>query len=134
MSRVAWESPALASFYWGGESVDDALDRLERERGDGGDLAAMAPSVAGDGPHTRRPRSRSARGARRGRPCDVYAEAGSSSFLLNLAETYAPLVASNGLLSAADVDAWLADQRRSAQDGTFFVACNYYACIAKAGE
>ena len=31
----------------------------------------------------------------------VYAEAGSSSFLLNLAETYAPLVASTGLLPAA---------------------------------
>jgi hypothetical protein len=28
--------------------VDDALDRLEREWGDGGDLAAMAPSLAGD--------------------------------------------------------------------------------------
>ena len=34
--------------YWGGETVDDALDRLEREWGDGGDLAAMAPSLAGD--------------------------------------------------------------------------------------
>ena len=34
--------------YWGGNTVDDALDRLEREWGDGGDLAAMAPSVAGD--------------------------------------------------------------------------------------
>jgi len=34
--------------YWGGATVDDALDRLEREWGDGGDLAAMAPSVAGD--------------------------------------------------------------------------------------
>ena len=60
----------------------------------------------------------------------VYAEAGSSSFLLNLAETYAPLVASTGLLPAPDVDAWLADQRRSAADGTFFAACNYYAYVA----
>jgi len=34
--------------YWGGKTVDDALDRLEREWGDGGDLAAMAPSLAGD--------------------------------------------------------------------------------------
>ena len=31
----------------------------------------------------------------------VYAEAGSSSFMLNLAETYAPLAASTGLLPAA---------------------------------
>jgi ubiquinone/menaquinone biosynthesis C-methylase UbiE len=60
----------------------------------------------------------------------VYAEAGSSSFLLNLAETYGPLAASNGLAPAAHVDAWLDDQRRSAEDGTFFGACNYYAYVA----
>ncbi len=63
----------------------------------------------------------------------VYAEAGSSTFLLNLAETYGPLAASAGLLPAADVDAWLADQRRSAKEGTFFAACNYYAYTASAG-
>ena len=61
----------------------------------------------------------------------VYAEAGSSSFLLNLAETYGPLAASTGLVPATDVDAWLADQRRSAEDGTFFAACNYYAYVAQ---
>jgi hypothetical protein len=60
----------------------------------------------------------------------VYAEAGSSSFMLNLAETYGPLAVSTGLVPAADVDAWLADQRRSAEDGTFFAACNYYADVA----
>jgi ubiquinone/menaquinone biosynthesis C-methylase UbiE len=62
----------------------------------------------------------------------VYAEAGSSGFMLNLAETYGPLAASTGLVPAADVDAWLADQRRAAQDGTFFAACNYYAYLANA--
>jgi ubiquinone/menaquinone biosynthesis C-methylase UbiE len=61
----------------------------------------------------------------------VYAEAGSSSFLLNLAETYGPLAASTGLVPAAHADAWLADQRRSAEDGTFFAACNYYAYVAR---
>jgi ubiquinone/menaquinone biosynthesis C-methylase UbiE len=61
----------------------------------------------------------------------VYAEAGSSNFLLNLAETYGPLTASTGLVPAADADAWLADQRRSAENGTFFAACNYYACVAQ---
>jgi ubiquinone/menaquinone biosynthesis C-methylase UbiE len=60
----------------------------------------------------------------------VYAEAGSSGFLLNLAETYGPLAASTGLVPAGQVDAWLADQRRSAEDGTFFAACNYYAYVA----
>ena len=62
----------------------------------------------------------------------VYAEAGSSTFMLNLAETYAPLTAASaGQLSAAHVDAWLADQRSSASDGTFFAACNYYAYVAR---
>jgi SAM-dependent methyltransferase len=61
----------------------------------------------------------------------VYAEAGSSTFMLGLAETYAPLVPSSGQLPAAHVDAWLADQRRSAADGTFFGACNYYAYVAR---
>ena len=61
----------------------------------------------------------------------VYAEAGSSTFMLNLAETYAPLTATTGQLPTADVDAWLADQRRSAANGTFFAACNYYAYIAE---
>ena len=60
----------------------------------------------------------------------VYAEAGASRFMLNLAETYGPLAASSGLVGAADVEAWLADQRRSAQDGTFFAACNYYTYVA----
>ena len=61
----------------------------------------------------------------------VYAEAGSSRFMLNLAETYGPLAASTGLLPAAQVETWLADQRRSAADGTFFGACNYYAYITR---
>ena len=60
----------------------------------------------------------------------VYAEAGTSSFLLNLAETYAPLAASSGLLPAAAVEAWLGDQRRAAEEGTFFAACNYYTYVA----
>ena len=60
----------------------------------------------------------------------VYAEAGSGRFLLGLAETYAPLVAATGALPAADVEAWLADQRHASQDGTFFAACNYYAYVA----
>ncbi|MEV0802702.1 methyltransferase domain-containing protein [Kribbella sp. NPDC050281] len=62
---------------------------------------------------------------------NVYAETGSSTFMLNLAETYAPLIAVQGLLPAAQVDEWLAHQRRSAADGTFFAACNYYAYLAR---
>ena len=41
------------------------------------------------------------------------------------------MAASTGLVPAADVDAWLADQRRAAEDGTFFAACNYYAYLAR---
>jgi hypothetical protein len=51
--------------------------------------------------------------------------------MLNLAETYGPLAASTGLVPAAEVDAWLADQRRSVEKGTFFAACNYYAYVAQ---
>ncbi|TCC65658.1 methyltransferase domain-containing protein [Kribbella pittospori] len=62
---------------------------------------------------------------------NVYAETGTSTFMLNLAETYAPLIAVQGLLPTARVDEWLAHQRRSAADGTFFAACNYYAYLAR---
>jgi pimeloyl-ACP methyl ester carboxylesterase len=46
-ARYDWRQSFIGR-YWGGDTVDAALDRLEREWGDGGDLAAMAPSVAGD--------------------------------------------------------------------------------------
>jgi hypothetical protein len=36
-----------------------------------------------------------------------------------------------GLLPAAKVAWWLADQRRSAEEGTFFGACHYYAYVAR---
>ena len=60
----------------------------------------------------------------------VYAEAGSSSFMLNLAETYAPL---GGLDRAHARRGRRGVARRPAslrQDGTFFAACNYYAYVA----
>ncbi len=46
-ARYDWRRSFIGR-YWGGETVDAALDRLEREWGDGGDLVAMAPSLAGD--------------------------------------------------------------------------------------
>jgi pimeloyl-ACP methyl ester carboxylesterase len=46
-ARYDWRRSFIGR-YWGGDTVDHALDRLEREWGDGGDLAAMAPSLAGD--------------------------------------------------------------------------------------
>ena len=62
---------------------------------------------------------------------DVYAEIGASSFFSGAAEAYAPLVARAELLPAAQVEAWLAEQREALQQGTFFAACNYYAYITR---
>lgn len=49
-ARYDWRRSFIGR-YWlppAGESVEEALDRLEREWGDGGDVVAMAPSLAGD--------------------------------------------------------------------------------------
>ncbi len=62
---------------------------------------------------------------------DVVAEIGSGSYFVSMAETYAPLVSRAGLLPAEKVDAWLAQQRRALDRGTFFAACNYYAYLAR---
>ena len=64
-ARYDWRLSFIGR-YWGGTTVDDALDRLEREWGDGGDLAAMAPSMAGDDAARRAGAARS--GCRRRRP------------------------------------------------------------------
>ena len=61
----------------------------------------------------------------------VYAESRTGVFYLGAAEAYGPLVARAGLISQERVDAWLAEQRRSAEDGTFFGASNYYAYLAR---
>jgi ubiquinone/menaquinone biosynthesis C-methylase UbiE len=61
----------------------------------------------------------------------VYAEVGTGGFFLGTAEAYGPLVGRAGLVSQEQVDTWLAEQRRSAEDGTFFGASNYYAYVAR---
>ncbi len=60
----------------------------------------------------------------------VYAEVGAGIFFLGAAEAYGPLVAQAGLISEARMNVWLSEQRRSAEDGTFFGASNYYAYLA----
>jgi ubiquinone/menaquinone biosynthesis C-methylase UbiE len=60
----------------------------------------------------------------------VYADVGRGGFFASSAEVFAPLVVSAGLLPAAEVDRWLAEQRRAMEDETFFAACNYYAYLA----
>jgi hypothetical protein len=61
----------------------------------------------------------------------VYAEAGTGEFWVSAAETYGPLAATAGTITADQVERWLDDQRRSAADGTFFASCNYYAYVAE---
>ncbi|NQU60895.1 MAG: methyltransferase domain-containing protein [Rhodospirillales bacterium] len=62
---------------------------------------------------------------------DVVAEIGTGSYFVSMAETYAPMISSSGLLPAEKVDAWLAEQHRALDWGTFFAACNYYAFLAR---
>jgi ubiquinone/menaquinone biosynthesis C-methylase UbiE len=61
----------------------------------------------------------------------VYLDVGKGGFFPGAAEAYAPLVARAGLLSQADIDRWLNEQRQSMRDETFFSACNYYAYLAR---
>lgn len=61
----------------------------------------------------------------------LLAEIGQGSFFLSAAETYGPLPAKAGLLSAKQVDIWLAEQRRNHAEGTFFAAGNYYTYLAR---
>jgi ubiquinone/menaquinone biosynthesis C-methylase UbiE len=61
----------------------------------------------------------------------IFTEAGTSSFFLGAAETYAPLIAQAGLLPAEQVENWLAEQRKNNEEGTFFASGNYYAYLAK---
>jgi hypothetical protein len=60
----------------------------------------------------------------------VYAEAGTGVFFLGAAEAYGPLVAQVGLVAPERLGIWLAEQRQSAEDGTFFGASHYYAYLA----
>ena len=61
----------------------------------------------------------------------VFAEVGAGRFFANLAAAYAPMVARAGLLPASEVDAWLAEQRRALERGSFFGACNYYTYVTR---
>jgi SAM-dependent methyltransferase len=60
----------------------------------------------------------------------VYADVGKGRFFPTAAEAYAPIVARAGLVPADRVETWLAEQRQTVEQGTFFAACNYYAYLA----
>jgi SAM-dependent methyltransferase len=61
----------------------------------------------------------------------VYADIGRSTFFLGAAESYAPVIARDELMTPEQVDAWLDELHRTSEDGVFFAACNYYAYIAE---
>ena len=61
----------------------------------------------------------------------LYADVGMGKFFLEAAEIYGPYLAKIGLLTAAQVEAWLAEQRRAASEGTFFAACAYYTFLVQ---
>jgi ubiquinone/menaquinone biosynthesis C-methylase UbiE len=61
---------------------------------------------------------------------DAVVEIGKGSYFRSFAETYAPYVTKAGLVSADAVEVWLAAQRQSMDDGTFFASCNYYTYLA----
>lgn len=62
---------------------------------------------------------------------DVVVEIGNGSYFKSFAETYVPHVTKAGLLPAEKVEAWLAVQRESIANGTFFASCNYYTYLAR---
>lgn len=62
---------------------------------------------------------------------NVVSEIGSASYFKSFAETYAPLVASGGLLPKEDVDSWFAMQCAAMNDGTFFASCNYFTYLLR---
>ena len=61
----------------------------------------------------------------------IFTEVGTGSFFLGAAETYAPLIAQAGLLPADQVENWLAEQRKTHEEGTFFASGNYYTYLAR---
>ena len=61
----------------------------------------------------------------------IFTEVGTGSFFLGAAETYAPLIAQAGLLPADQVENWLAEQRKTNKEGTFFASGNYYTYLAR---
>lgn len=61
---------------------------------------------------------------------DAVVEIGRGSYFKSFVETYAPYIAKAGLAPADLVEAWLAAQRQSMTDGTFFASCSYYTYLA----
>lgn len=61
----------------------------------------------------------------------IFTEAGTGSFFLGAAETYAPLIAQVGLLPADQVENWLKEQQNNIEEGIFFASGNYYTYLAR---
>ena len=62
---------------------------------------------------------------------NVVSEIGNASYFKSFAETYAPMVASGGLLPQKDIDDWFTMQNAAMDNGTFFASCNYYTYLSR---
>ncbi|MFV2091629.1 MAG: methyltransferase domain-containing protein [Hyphomicrobiales bacterium] len=62
---------------------------------------------------------------------EVYAEAGSGKFFINMAASYVPMAVSAKLLAGNVGADWLAMQNAASDGGTFFGACNFYTYLAR---
>lgn len=62
---------------------------------------------------------------------DAVVEIGNGSYFKSFADTYAPYVASSGLMERAEVDNWLALQHQAMEAGVFFASCNYYTYLLR---
>jgi 2-polyprenyl-3-methyl-5-hydroxy-6-metoxy-1,4-benzoquinol methylase len=61
----------------------------------------------------------------------AFAEAGTGSFFINLAESYVPMAVGAGHVASDEADRWLTVQRNASSQGAFFGACNYYTYLAR---
>ena len=61
----------------------------------------------------------------------VLTEIGKADFFLVSLDSHPLLLPKAGVASAEEVEAFVADQRQSHEDGTFFAGYNFYAMIAR---
>ena len=62
---------------------------------------------------------------------NAVSEVGSASYFKSFADTYAPLVASGGLLPQEQVENWISGQNEAMSSGKFFASCNYYTYLCR---
>ena len=61
----------------------------------------------------------------------VLTEIGRADFFLGSLQSFSVLLAKAGVATAAEVEAFVADQTKASEDGVFFGGANYYAMVAR---